>query len=529
MLQINNGYKTVYGTVLFEDLNLEVKTGEKVALIGGNGAGKTTLLRVLTGEEKLEKGELSISKNETVSLLEQASVIDTNQTAYEFICSGKKDLFDLEKKLKRLEHELTQVSEKELTKKLTYYGRLQDEFIELGGYTLQEEVSSIATGLGISQLLSEKIANLSGGQQTLVKLTKILIEKGDIILLDEPTNHLDQAGLKWLENYLSYVPQTVIIVSHDRYFLDRVVQRVVLIDELKAQSYPGNYTKFLELRKLEFAQKEKDFLLYQKEQRKIDDAIRRFRHWGAIADNEKMFKKAKQLEKKKEKMTEVKRPHQELLHDSQTFKETNRSGKDVLKIQALWKSFDELTLFEEATANVYVKDRIAILGNNGSGKSTLIKMILGTESIDAGEIKLGSNIKLGYLPQIITFDKGDDTILSYFKRECQLDEETSRRLLSYYLFKQDDVFKNVTSLSGGEKVRLKLAVLLQQDINLLILDEPTNHLDIETREWLENLLMQFDGSLLMISHDRYFVTKLASKYWKIKDYQLCESLTFGEQ
>lgn len=516
MLQINQVNKTMFGNLLFNEVTEQINDSQKVALVGANGSGKSTLLKIIAGLEGIDNGSVSISKNQQISYLEQHSIINTEETVYDYIYNGQKEIKELANQLVALEKRLSNSSDQELDRVMARYGEIQERFIEKDGYVIEEMIKSIATGLKIESLLYHSIAELSGGQQTLAKLARCLLENKEILLLDEPTNHLDIEGLNWLENHLKHSKQTVIIVSHDRYFLDKVVDRVLLIDQKKIASYIGNYTKFKELRELEIIEQQKNYLIQQKEIKQTEDAIRRFRHWGAISDDEKHFKKAKRLESQLEKMDKVDSPQKiKNISSSQGFKEKGRSGKEVIQLIDVSKSFDEKIVFSNINMLVYRQDRLAITGANGSGKSTLIKTITGIEKISSGEIKIGNSVEIGYLSQVILYNEKNQTVLDYFKNHVDVFEEDARRILSYFKFFKEDIFKKVVNLSGGEKVRLELACLMNQPINCLILDEPTNHLDIETREWLEEQLISFNGTLIMVSHDRYFVQRLSNRELKI--------------
>ena len=517
MLQINQVTKSMFGNTLFKKATIQINDGQKIALVGDNGSGKSTLLKIIAGIEGVDSGSISISKNQEISYLEQQSIVTTEETVYDYIYNGQEAIKKLAYQLTNLESRLSDPEEKELEKVMDRYGKIQEEFIEKDGYVIEELIKSIATGLKIESLLYRSIAELSGGQQTLAKLARCLLENKEILLLDEPTNHLDVDGLNWLENHLKHSKQTVIIVSHDRFFLDEVAERVLLIDHQKINSYVGNYTKFKELREAELIEQQKNFLIQQKEIKQTEDAIRRFRHWGAISDNEKHFKKAKRLEANLEKMDKVDSPQNpKQIAASQGFKEEKRSGKEVIQLKDVSKSFGEKLIFSDINLTVYRQDHLAILGANGSGKSTLIKSIIGMEEISSGEIKIGNSVEIGYLSQVITYKFEYQTVLDYFKEHVDVFEEDARRILSYFKFFKEDVFKKVSNLSGGEKVRLELACLMNQPINCLILDEPTNHLDIQTREWLEEQLLSFGGTLIMVSHDRYFIKKLANRSLEIE-------------
>ena len=512
MLQINQLTKTMFGEVLIKEASIQINDGQKVALVGNNGTGKSTLLKLIAGLELPDKGSISLSKNQKISYLEQHSIVDSNEEVFDYIYNGQKDIKNLAKRLAELESDLSRPkSTGNMESLLERYGRLQEEFMEKDGYVIEEKIKSIATGLKVTELLGQPVNTLSGGQQTLVKLARCLLENNEVLLLDEPTNHLDTTGLSWLENYLKHSDQTVIIVSHDRYFLDQVVERVVLIESLNLCSYQGNYTKFKELKEIEQLALEKNYHEQQKEIKQTEDAIRRFRHWGAISDNEKHFKKAKRLENQLEKMDKIQLDNEANKAIKKGFSESQKSGKEVVLVKDLWKIFDEQIIFSDLNESIYRGERVAITGGNGVGKTTLLKIILGEESFDEGEVRVGESVEIGYLSQVIDFTRPNESLLDYFRSRVTVLEQDARRILSYFKFYKDDVFKKVGHLSGGEKVRLELACLMNGPINCLILDEPTNHLDINTREWLENQLENFNGTLIMVSHDRYFVEKLATR------------------
>ncbi|MFC6346286.1 ribosomal protection-like ABC-F family protein [Vagococcus carniphilus] len=518
MLQLNQINKTMFGNQLFNEVNAQLNDGDKVALVGNNGTGKSTLLKIIAGVEGVDAGHVSISKNQQISYLEQNSLVDSQEKVYDYIFNGQKEIKSIQSQLVQMESQMTEASEQELERLMIRYGNLQETFIEKDGYTIEESIKSIATGLKIDHLLDESICSLSGGEQTLAKLARCLLENNDILLLDEPTNHLDVSGLTWLENHLKHSKQLVVIVSHDRYFLDQVATSVLLIDEGSLKSYKGNYTVFKEQRKKELDELKKNYLLQQKEIKQVEDAIRRFRHWGAISDNEKHFKKAKRLEKQLDTMDKISHPSKERkVSKEQGFITQEKSGKEVIQLSSVSKSYGEQIIFSDISFNVFRGDHLAIIGDNGAGKSTLIKCLLGNEAINSGDIKIGPSVQIGYLSQVITYENANQTVLDYFKGQVPLIEEDARRILSYFYFTQEDVFKQVGNLSGGEKVRLELACLMNKSVNCLVLDEPTNHLDILTREWLESQLETFKGTIVMVSHDRYFVEKLSTKQFKMKN------------
>lgn len=523
IIQLNNVTKTIGGELLFENLDMRIKEGQKVGLIGRNGCGKSTLLKMIMGIEGLDHGHLSIRNQMTIGYLTQERVTSDGLVGRDYLLSARTEVVALGRQLRELESQFATAGD-DLERLLVKYGKLQEEFEEAGGYELESNSDTIANGLGISQLLTQQVTSLSGGEQTLLALGKVLLENPDIFLLDEPTNHLDLKGLAWLENYISKSKKTFIVVSHDRHFLNQVVDTIIELD-FEAVVYKGNYTDYQEAKKKRMELLAKDYEEQQKEIKKIKEAIRRYRQWGNESDNEKFFKRAKHLEKRLEQMEEISRPPKEQVALMKSFNFSQRSGKEVLTFKGVSKSFGAKALLTKIDFNLFWQDKVAILGRNGSGKSTILKLLLECYPVDEGEIKLGSQVQIGYLSQSIDYDDPQQTVLEAFRSSCQLHEEESRRTLAKYLFFKEDVFRQVSKLSGGEKVRLELAKLMQQPNNLLVLDEPTNHLDIETRELLEEVLDHYQGTLLVVSHDRYFLEKTTTSYLTIENQRIRPSLT----
>lgn len=521
IIQLNEVTKIIGGELLFEKLNLSIKTGEKIGIIGRNGSGKSTLLKLIMGIEGIDEGAVSLRNGLRLAYLRQERVVDPNLTARDFLLNARPELLTLAQELSQLEEQLALVSEEQLVSVMTRYGKKQELFQDSGGYELEDVIQSTTQGLGINSLLAQKMMMLSGGQQTLMALAHVLISEADVLILDEPTNHLDVKGLNWLENYLQKAKKTVIVVSHDRYFLNQVVNRVVEIDN-ELHSYPGNYDAYEKSKKARLEVLAKDYQEQQKEIKKIKDAIRRYRQWGNESDNAKFFKRAKHLEKRLAQMDEISRPAKEQVALMKAFKFSQRSGKEVLQLKNLYKSYDSRELLVGAELNVSWQDKVAIQGSNGCGKSTLLKIILGQVPVDQGEVDLGSQVEIGYLSQNIHYEEPRQTVLENFKRSNDLYEEDCRRILAKYLFFKEDVFRQVGKLSGGEQVRLELAKLMQQGNNLLILDEPTNHLDIETRELLEKVLQDYQGTVIVVSHDRYFLKKTIQRFVVIEEGKIQE-------
>ena len=508
----NYGFKK-----LFNNINFEIKTSEKVALIGSNGSGKSTLLNIIMGIENPDSGVISIRNKRTIGILSQIpNIEDDNVTVKDVLYRGVKEITDIKEKLEELESKMLTTNNNELDKILNKYGKLQEEFISIGGYEISEKVNKIVDKFKIKkELLNQKFNLLSGGEKTIVSFASLMIKNPDILLLDEPTNHLDIDTLEWLEDYLKKSNKTILIVSHDRYFLDNVVDKIILLENSKVHIFNGNYTKVLEENKKRLELEQKEYYINQKQIEQTKKTIKELREWGKIGDNEKFFKRANSMEKRLEKMVKKEKPI--IRKDIPlNFDVNNRSGMDVIKINNLSIKFDDY-LFQNISLDIKYQDRVCIMGANGCGKSTLIKEIIKNNN---ESIKIGDSVKIGYIPQEITFEDNKITILEEARKYYFEEESKLRSTLSKFLFNGDNIYKRLDKLSGGEKVRLKLFCLLQNKANLLVLDEPTNHLDIETRETLEKALLEFKGTIIFISHDRYFINKLATRIVYIKDKKL---------
>ncbi len=430
-------------------------------------------------------------------------------TVKEVLLEAFSDLLTIQQKMAELEQQMS--FEEDLEKILSEYGRLQEQFMQLDGYEIDSKIASVANGLGIHTLLDQLFIDLSGGEKTKVMLGQILLKNPSILLLDEPTNHLDLQAIEWLEEYVRAFPGTVIVVSHDRQFMNNVVQKVIELEDGEACTFIGNYDAYVKGKEEKI---EQEFAQYEEQQKKIKkmkEAIKRLRQWAneATPPNPDLFKKAKSMEKALERIELVKRPKIEKkmnLH----LEASERSGKEVITIENVTKSF-KTPLFKNVNFSVFWQDRLAIVGENGTGKSTLLKMILGSVKPDEGQCIIGSNVKIGYLAQQFETVNDQLRLIDAFRENISMTEDEARHVLAQFLFYGYDVFKKVSDLSGGEKMRLRLAQLMQQDINLLILDEPTNHLDIESREVLEENLQHFAGTIIAVSHDRYFLQKIFTK------------------
>lgn len=525
-VSVNGAIKNFGFKNILDDFNLEATTGERIALIGPNGCGKTTLFKIISGEEKLDKGIVSTRKGATIGLLSQLPPKVTDDvTVKDILLRSFKDLFDLEKKLREYEEKLASIDSSKLDSLLNLYGKAQEQFANMGGYKIDEKVSKICNGFKISEdMLSRSFNTLSGGEKTIVNLASLIISNPDILLLDEPTNHLDIDTLEWFEQFLSNYKGTIIISSHDRYFLDKVATKTILIDKGKADVYHGNYSYYLEESDRRALA---EFDEYKSQQKQIDamkEAVKKLKEWGEKGDNPRFFRRAACIERKLEKMEMLDRPEakKQLPLD---FEINGRSGKDVLVADDLGIIVGDKILLDGA--NLYLKygEKVCLMGKNGTGKSTFIKNVLGKEDdICQGEIKLGSSVSIGYIPQEIKFEDENSTVLETARKFYDGTETHLRASLAKFLFYGQNVFKRVGTLSGGEKVRLKLFELIQKKANLLILDEPTNHIDIDTKEMLEEALSEYKGTLFFISHDRYFINKLAERVINIEEQKFNEYL-----
>ncbi|MGN7476426.1 ribosomal protection-like ABC-F family protein [Solibacillus silvestris] len=507
-LKAENITKSMGGNLIFKDLSFEVNNGERMAIVGRNGCGKTTLFKLLAGVEHPDQGRVIKAKGQKIGYLHQIPAY-TNSTVFDVLSEAFAELHEVKARMMGLEQRMrTDMSEKILHQ----YGEIQERYIANGGYEIEAKIASIANGLNIAELLEQPFEALSGGEKTKVMLAQILLEQPDILLLDEPTNHLDLAAIEWLEDYLLYFKGAVVVISHDRMFLNRIVQHVAEIEDGEIWMNKGNYDQYLQNKEAKIAQQ---FAVYQEQQKKIQkikEAIRRLRQWAneASPPNPDLFRKAKAMEKMLERMELVKRPKNERQMKLQLTAE-NRTGKEVFTLHNISHGFGDNFLFIDVRLSVYFQDRLAIIGNNGTGKSTLVKILLGQMQPVDGEMKQGSNLKIGYLAQQFDQFDGKRRLIDVFREQVSLTEYDARHMLAQFLFYGHDVFKKVEQLSGGEKMRLRLAQLMVQKCNVLVLDEPTNHLDIESREALEEALENFQGTILAISHDRYFLQRLFTK------------------
>jgi len=519
-ITVKNIEKKFFTEKILEDVSLELKSGERVGLLGENGTGKTTIFKIIMGIETIDAGQVFIRKNIKIGILWQMPLDYGSLTVEAVLLNAFKDVELIKKKLKNIEKEMEDKGQS-FDVLLKKYGELQTKYEVLGGYDVEEKMSKICSGLGFSEeLLKREYYKLSGGEKSRVELGKILLEEPEVLLLDEPTNHLDIETTEWLENYISNFKGGVLIISHDRYFLDKVVTKIFEIKNKKIEIYHGNYSDYINEREIRH---ENMLKMYNQQKRKIkqlEAAAKRFREWGSRADNEDMFVKAKAVERRIEKMDKIDKPILDTKSISVDFKKEERSGKDVLRIKDYNLSIENKILVNNIELKIIYGERAVLLGGNGTGKSTLIKEIIKSNLNENDYIKVGSRVKIGYMEQDIKFSENKQSIIDTLRESHPMPEGDARGYLAKFKFFSDDVFKNVDKLSGGEKVRLKLAILMKEDINFLILDEPTNHIDIKTREILEDALKEFRGSLLFISHDRFFINKLANKIIEIENKEI---------
>ena len=501
------------GHKILDGLTFQVDTGERVGLLGPNGCGKTTLLRILTGVMDYDEGDVVIAPGKRMGLISQIPVYPAGYTVEDVLATAFEPLREMEREMAALAEQMGEGTDPAL---LARYDKLTAAFEAAGGYETDTKTNKVCNGLTIPQSMREQLFDkLSGGEKTRVNLARLILEDTDILLLDEPTNHLDLRATEWLEEYLDKFKGTVLTVSHDRYFLDKVVNRIVEIQSGKAEFYSGNYSFYVVEKERRYEEKLRQ---YEKEQAKIEQlekAAEQMRIW-AYSGMDKTFKRVKSMEKRIERMRTTDRPTKERKMEVR-FGEREFRGDEVLTIKGLTKSFGDRTLFSNLGLEVAGGERIALLGDNGSGKTTLLKILLGEEEPDAGKVRMGPTVKVGYLPQHVHFDHPERNLVDTLIYEQDCTAQTARNRLAAFKFRGEDVFKPVSALSGGEQSRLRLCMLMDEKINLLILDEPTNHLDIQSREWIEEAVEEYEGNLLFVSHDRYFIDRFASRIWMLED------------
>jgi len=514
---IQNVTQTMGANTIFSGITTEIKQGDRTGLIGRNGEGKTTLLDLIAGKTAPSSGMITWKKGLRVELLAQQPRVEAGRRVESILYEVFASIEKLRMNMSELEKKMTEETDSDkLTRIIEKYGILQEKFQREGGYEIDTQVKRIISGLHIENLAKKEWQQLSGGERTKIGLAKLLLAKPDLLLLDEPTNHLDLPAIEWLTNFIRQYDGTVIIVSHDRYFLDETATSILEMDQGELIKYHTNYTGYVKEREERLLREFQQYEDQQKKIKKMKETIKRLKDWANQANppNDGLHRRAKSMEKALARIEVKKRPIMDQKRIGLDFHVNKRSGNDVVIMEAVNKSFGDRLLFTGLDMHVQFQQRIAIVGENGTGKSTLLNMLLGTEEADSGEIQLGSNLSVGFLTQHMAEINDEYSILEALREEVPVTVGEARHILAKFLFYGKMVFQKVSSMSGGEKMRLRLAQLVHQNHNLLILDEPTNHLDIESKEVLEDALKQYNGTVIAVSHDRYFLDKIFPiTYW----------------
>lgn len=525
ILDVNKLAKNFGYGQLFEDVSFTLNEGESVAIVGPNGCGKSTILKIIAGLETADKGTVNLKNGSKVAYLDQlGSTIDDDRTVYEVLKDAFIEINAVEKQLKEYEQKVnTKYNEKVLEK----YCALLEKYSLMGGYEIDVKINTVINGLEIDKnMLKQSYSTLSGGEKTLVQLAKALLTEPDLLLLDEPTNHLDLKKIEWFEGYIRAFKGASIIVSHDRYFLDKIANQILAVDDYGiGRIYATNYSGYLVQREIEF---EKQMTQYGDEQeaiKQLEAKAKQFMSLGMGRNSSALTKQGKTLWERAQRMREraIRKPVvQKRLNV--TFLEENKSSKKIISVDNLSVlTLQGRTILDDVNLEIRAGERVAFLGKNGTGKSTFVKTIMGEQTLpSSGEVFVGPSVKIGYIPQMIEFENGDQTLLEYFSRTVGLPEQRCRSILARFRFNVEDVTKRVKNLSGGEKMKVKMAELLQQEVNTLIFDEPTNHIDIPTKEVLEEALEEFSGTLIFISHDRFFINKFANRIIIFEDGKINE-------
>ncbi|RJX38086.1 ABC transporter ATP-binding protein [Paenibacillus pinisoli] len=521
IVQVQNVKKYHAANLVLENISFQLKEGSKVALIGRNGSGKSTLLRLIAGHDRVDEGILTIRKGLGIGYLPQIPAEFESLTVYEVLAFGYRELQAIRREMTELEKvmsspEIAESSGK-LDRLLEDYAKLQEKFEQGGGYEMETNIDQIAAGLQIDRNQDSRFfGSLSGGEKTRIVLASQLVMRPELLLLDEPTNHLDLKGIEWLEQFLNRYAGAYVIVSHDRYFLDAVTTETIEVEDGESHLYLASYSGYLKEKEERLL---RQFAQYQEQQKvikKMKETIRQLEEWGRNGDNEKFFKRAAAMRRALERMEKIKRPVLERKAAEFELTPLDRSARRVIEFSGVRKQYGDRVILDEAEGSLLYGEKVALLGDNGAGKTTLLKLLLGAEGPDGGELAIGSRVDIGYLAQQEAIANPKQTVLDYFRIEDGLEDGEARNVLAHYLFYGNDVFKPLGSLSGGEWSRLRLALLVRRKPNLLLLDEPTNHLDIDSREALEEALEEFPGTILAISHDRYFMNRLAKRIWELE-------------
>lgn len=517
ILNASNISKSYVEETLFDNIKVTLNSGDTVGLVGRNGEGKTTLLRLLAGLEKPSEGIISWKKNVRIGYLNQIPDYENDTSVYQCLKSVFQELNAISEQLETIENKMAEDIES-ITTLMSRYGELQTYYEKNGGYEIDAKIRKVTYGLNIDHLLDTEWGNLSGGERTKVGLAQMLIKSTDLLLLDEPTNHLDIKSIEWLANYIENFDGATVIVSHDRCFLDETVDQIIEIDQKMLHIYNGNYSNFVEEREKRLLVEFEAYKTQQKKIKKMKESIKQLRTWASQAKppNAAMYRRAKSMEKALNRIERLEKPTLDSKKMNMKLEEGKRVSNRVIEMENVAKGYDYL-LFENVNMLVRRGEHVAIIGDNGTGKSTLLKIILGLTSVDAGAIKTANNLKIGYLSQHEFESDNDDTLLNTIRGKVNVTEGEARHILANFMFYGKDVFKKVKDLSGGEKIRLRWAQIVNTDYNLLVLDEPTNHLDIDAKETIEDALLNFEGSIITVSHDRYFLNKLFNTTYFLKN------------
>lgn len=512
------------GKKILDGLTFQVDQGERVGLLGKNGAGKTTLFRILTGELQPDEGEARTAPGKTIGLISQIPVYPAGYTVEDVLNTAFDPLREMEMEMAELAGHMDTADKSQLAR----YDALTAAFETGGGYETEINLNKVCNGLDIGPAMrSQPFDKLSGGEKTRVNLARLILQNTEILLLDEPTNHLDLHATEWLEDYLSRYKGTILAISHDRWFLDKVVGRCVEIKEGRAEFYGGNYSFYVEEKERRFQEQLKQ---YEKERAKaaqLQEAADKLRLW-AFLGNDKLYRRALSMEKRMEKLQTVDKPKKERKL-TMGFGEREFRGDEVMTVKDLAMAYGGRTLFERVNLEVTGGERIGLLGDNGTGKSTFVKILLGELEPAEGKVRFGPTVKIGYLPQLVSFDHPERNLVDTLLWDLNCTPQEARDRLAAFNFRGEDVFKLVSDLSGGERSRLKLCELMSQKINLLILDEPTNHLDVDSRDWIEEAVRAYEGNLLFVSHDRWFIKEFAQRVWMLEDQKITDFKgTYGE-
>ncbi|SMC36210.1 ribosomal protection-like ABC-F family protein [Papillibacter cinnamivorans] len=499
------------GKNILDGLTFQVFAGERVGLLGRNGAGKTTVFRILAGLMGYDEGEVFLSPGRRLGLISQIPVYPEGFVVEDVLRSAFSEVFALQSEMDALANAMAEDPSEANLKK---YGELSARFEALGGYGAETALNKVSNGLELSSMRDRLFDTLSGGEKTRVNLARLILEDTDILLLDEPTNHLDIRSVEWLEDYLSSFRGTVLVISHDRYFLDSVVTRIVELENGKAELYSGNYSFYAEEKEARYQERLRRYEIEEAKIAQLSFAAERMHGWAQR--NAKLHRRAFAMEKRIERMKKTERPVKEREMKAR-FRSMEFHGDEVLMLDSVSKSFGERTLFRSLELLVEGGDRIALIGDNGTGKTTLLRILLGEEPPDTGRLRLGPAVRAAFLPQVVRFEHPERSLMDTLLYELDCTPQAARNRLAAFRFQGEDVYKPVSVLSGGEQSRLRLCMLMDGSINFLILDEPTNHLDIQSREWIESALEEYEGTLLFVSHDRYFVSRFATRIWELRD------------